>query len=236
MADLIPKPGNVTQRRAISPEMFRLLDYLQNKEVISGFATKKFDRDPHSSVGAYRPSTKRIGIIAGSTGAGDVTAGHEIIHALKATGEGKYKKWMDNYNKLGFFDRKGLVRPQHWLEGKVGNPITSGRRGPLSDKTNRRNLADVEASILEGQRWSGLRPASENAAYWESAENALTYARTDPRVKRFDPVLFGMFLHDYRVPEHLVEGAVKALKVARPGKAKFSGGSANVSRLLDELE
>ena len=213
---LLAKPNKVIKERLISPEVRDLTNYLISKDAISEAHIGRGSRE-----GTFYKKTREAVIRGKSTSDRDVVTMHEDSHALKRTGEGKYAKWMDKYKKLSWLDKIGLVMPKHWVEGKVGNPDLRYPRDPYSQKTLSTLLDQVENAIPKGGNWSGIksaqdRPKGGRHAYWDIYPEALAYGRTETKVKQLDPSLYGMYLLDYGVPMDIAEGAVKALRLAKP--------------------
>lgn len=236
-----------------SPGIERFIAHLKERGVVSNVLTERHHL-PELGVGSYRPKSKTFAVIASSPSEANVTAAHEAVHAILASGlPSRTGKFYNDYaNKLSAFDRIGLVLPKHWSEGKVDNPLITERYdehkapdpfknviGSADDymrNTDARRSEVVRSSIPKGQRWSGIKGKSEGGFQPDDvSEESHAYFFSDPKVIQ-EPMSdrlkeLGMFLLDYDIPMSIVEGVLQDLSSARYPHKAYSGGSYELNEL-----
>jgi len=173
----------------------------------------------------------QIVVFPGSKGEDlDHALAHELIHGLQnsktISGSEKIAK---GFEKLGFLDKRSVVLPKHWTEGKVDTPLMKDTGRPpclydsrtrvneLMNKTASRRLGEVETIVPKAGSYSGVRSRlSEkflryhSTPYTESESYYMTHSRVPDRTGRATEA--GMFLLDHGIPFTVVQPVVDLLK------------------------
>jgi len=239
-------PMKPRQPSILSKDMWALVNHLSETGRLNEILTKYVgDKYPGFSTGHYNPTNNSIAVMGDTPNESDVSAAHEVVHAL-APDKGRAAKISSDLaskSLLGEYLTPEPVMPTHWDKGKLAAfpgklHGWNGVKDLAYDATKRR-LTETRASIPEQTTWSGLPRLSENKYLpWGAKEEGSAYYYTDPRVTARPQAErakeFGMFLRDQGVPMKIVAPVVKRLQAATPRGEIYSGGSLELHDLVKQ--
>jgi hypothetical protein len=243
----MPVPHKVSKsskprKDIISPEMWKIINYLSETGQLKEFLHRAHELED-VGVGSTRPDSRSIAVIAGGKNTGDRVVAHELTHLLSGQESrvDRMSKMIAKSSHPSYVG--GVVYPKHWKEGKVGDRNVgagprSGRVSGFIKKSAKRRTNEVLQSIPKNESWSGLE-RDERVYFFDPHEEGTAYYMSSPYVnspsQQERAKEFGMYLLQHNVPMDIVEPAVLRLGQLEKTMNRYSGGSAELADLREEL-